>query len=290
MPTNTTALYGVFAATGTQGGSTAKALLEKGARVRALVRRPDSDEAKALAAQGAEVVLADLDRPETLAPAMQGLSALWFMTTMTAEEGAGAELPMGKALGDAAVQAGVGRIVFSSVGGAERDSGVPHFDSKYEVEKYLQGLDLPVTVVRPVFFMENLPYMAAAENDEIVLRLPLPDGIPLQMVAVRDIGRVAATALVDSGAVQGGAVEIAGDELTGSQIAAALGQAAGTSARYEALPVEVMAEQPDTQAMFAWFAELPAYQADFEATQTLAGGSQDLPTWLTATGWQPTAS
>lgn len=290
MSTDTTALYGVFAATGKQGGSTAKALLEKGARVRALVRRPDSEEAKALAARGAEVVLADLDRPETLAPAMDGLSALWFMTTMTAEEGADAELPMAKALGDAAVQAGVGRIVFSSVGGAERDSGVPHFDSKYEAEKYLQGLDLPVTVVRPVFFMENLPYMAAAENDEIVLRLPLPDGIPLQMVAVDDIGRVAATALLDPGAVQGGAVEIAGDELTGSQIAAALGQAAGTSARYEALPVEVMAEQPDAQAMFAWFAELPAYQANFEATQTLAGGAQDLPTWLSATGWQPTAS
>lgn len=289
MSTDNNAVYGVFAATGQQGGATAEALLERGAWVRALVRRPDSEQAQALASRGAEVVLADLDRPETLVPAMQGLTGLWFMTTMTAEAGAEAEFPMGKALADAAVDAGVERIVFSSVGGAERDSGVPHFESKYRVEQYLQGLEVPVTVVRPVYFMENLPHMAAVENGELVVRQPLPDGIPLQMVAVRDIGRVAATALTDPDSVPGGAVEIAGDELTGTQIAAALGQAAGLPARYEALPLQVLDKQPDARAMFAWFADLPAYQADLKATATLADGTLDLAGWVAETGWQPTA-
>src|SRR5699024_3000433 len=214
-PDMSTEIYGVFAATGKQGGAVAEALLERGKKVRALVRRPDSEPASALAARGAEVVVADVDRPETLVPAMRGVDALWFMTTMTPELGAAAEPPMGRALADAAVDAGVARIVFSSVGGADRDSGVPHFDSKWEVEQHLAGLDLDVTVIRPVFFMDNLPSMADLDEEEVVLRMPLPDGIPLQMIAVSDIGRIAATLLTDPSATSGGAVEIAGDELTG---------------------------------------------------------------------------
>lgn len=280
-----TEIYGVFAATGKQGGSVAVALLERGETVRALVRRSDSERARELAARGAEVVVADVDRPETLAPAMRGLNALWFMTTMTSELGAAAEMPMGRALAEAAVDAGVDRIVFSSVGGAERETGVPHFDSKREVEKHLAGLDLDVTVIRPVFFMDNLPFMTDRDGDEAVLRMPLPDGIPLQMVSVRDIGRVAAKALIEPGAVSGGAVEIAGDELTGGQIGALLGEALGRGARYEALPLEVLGEDADARAMFAWFANLPAYRADFAATDSLAAGSSDLRGWLASTGW-----
>ena len=122
-------------------------------------------------------------------------------------------------------------------------------------------------MVRPVFFMENLQFMADIEGEEVVSRMPLPDQIPLQMVSVRDVGQSAAAALIDPHSVAGGAVKIAGDELTGSQIAAAIGEAAGKPGRYEALPLEVMADQLDAQAMFAWFTELPAYRADFPATR-----------------------
>ena len=280
MSANSTELYGVFAATGKQGSATAEALLEQGARVRALVRRTDSQQARDLEARGAEVVLADLDRPETLRPAMEGLDALWFMTTMNTPAGPAGEPPMAKALGDAAVEAGVRRLVFSSVDGAERKSSVPHFDSKYDAEQYLRELPVGLTVVRPVFFMENLPYLSAVEDGETVLRMPLPDGIPLQMVAVRDVGRVAAAALLDPSVVPGGALGIAGDELTGSEIANVLGAAAGRPGRYEALPLESLEGQTDSQAMFRWFGELPAYQGDFEATNTLAGGALDLDGWL----------
>ncbi len=289
MPANNTAentkLYGVFAATGKQGSATAEALLEQGARVRALVRRTDSEEARDLAARGAEVVLADLDQPQTLRPAMDGVDALWFMTTMNTPDGPAGEPLMAKALGDAAVEAGVGRLVFSSVDGAERNSGIPHFDSKYDAEQYLRQLPIGLTVVRPVFFMENLPWLTAVEEGEAVVRMALPDGIPLQMVAVRDVGRAAAAALLDPEAVPGATVGIAGDELTGSGIAAAVGAAAGMPGRYEALPLDAL--EGDSQAMFRWFGRLPAYQADFEATGTLTGGALDLAGWLAETGWKP---
>lgn len=283
----TGAVHGVFAATGRQGSATADALLERGVRVRALVRRPQSAKARALAERGAEVVYSDLDHPDTLAPAMEGLDALWFMTTMTGDDGPGGEIAMGRALADAAVRSGVGRVVFSSVGGAERDSGVPHFDSKYEVEKYLAGLDLPVTVVRPVFFLENLPYMTSVEGDRVVVRMAIPEDVPLQMIAARDIGRAAATVLVEPDSVAGDSVEIGGVELRGEQIAAEIGAGIGKSGHYEALSLDTHAGDHDSHAMFAWFSDLPAYQADFQATAALTGGTLDLPGWMAATGWQP---
>lgn len=126
-------------------------------------------------------------------------------------------------------------VVFNSISGAERDSGVSHFESKRRVEKHLRRSDLRATVVRPVAFMENFAILApSVEDGEIVLRMPLPDGVRPKLIAVRDIGLVAASILLGTADVPGGAVEVGGDELAGSQIAAAFGAHAGLPARYEA--------------------------------------------------------
>jgi uncharacterized protein YbjT (DUF2867 family) len=127
------------------------------------------------------------------------------------------------------------------------------------------------------------------EGDELVLRLPVPDGIKLQTVAVRDIGVVAAAALLDPAAVPA-AIEIAGDELTGSEIAATFGAHVGLSARYEALPVEVLNGQDDLQKMFRWFADTPAYQADIAAVRRIDPDLWNLKTWLQATNYSLAAS
>lgn len=278
----------VFGATGNQGGSVVNALLAQGAPVRALVRRPDSEKARALADRGAELAYADVGDPASLTRALKGVDALFYMTTL-AEDQQGSmdgETAQGITLADAAAEAGVRHVVFSSVGGAERQSGVPHFESKRRVEEHLAGLGISVTTIRPVLFMDNFMFMGPSlENGEIVVRLPLPDGIPLQMIAVRDIGTVAAAALLDPGTVGGSTIEIAGDERTGSQIAAAFGEHAGRKARYEALPIQVLDGQDDMQKMFTWFAETPAYQADMSGTRAIVPDVLDLPGWLAATGW-----
>ena len=111
--------------------------------------------------------------------------------------------------------------------------------------------------------------------------------IRLQMVAVRDIGQISAAFLLGAAEAPGGAIEIAGDERTGSQIAAAFGEHAGLPARYEALPLPVLGDDADTQAMFRWFAETPAYQADIRAAKAIEPSAWDLPTWLRSTGWMP---
>jgi uncharacterized protein YbjT (DUF2867 family) len=283
-------VFAVVGATGQQGGATTRALLTAGARVRALVRDPQAAQAQAIQQQGAELVRADLDDPASLRAAFSSVDGVYAMTTSYAQRGTAGEIEQGKAMGDAALAAGVPHVVYSSVGGAERHTGIAHFESKRRVEDHLTSLGLSTTFVRPVFFMENFVryFTPQTEAGTLVVRLPLPPGIPLQLIATDDIGSVAAAALLDPARV-GPSIEIAGDERTGEQIAAVYGDQASLPARYEPIPLEALANDPDQQAMFAWFVKLPAYQADFAATKRLAPAVQDLATWLArhrpASGW-----
>lgn len=288
MSTQPSGTIAVFGGTGQQGGSVVDSLLSRGAHVRALVRSTGSDRARALADRGVELARVEIGDAASLAAALQGVDAFFFMTTpeghtLSDIEG---ETRQGVALVDAAAEAAVPQVVYSSVGGAERDSGIPHFESKRRVEEHLQKSGLRATLVRPVAFMDNFAFMGpSVENGEIVLRMPLPDDIPLQMIAVRDIGQISATFLLGAAEAPGGAIEIAGDERTGSQIAAAFGEHAGLPARYEALPLQVLGDDSDSQAMFRWFAETPAYQADIRAVKAIEPSAWDLPTWLRSGGW-----
>lgn len=276
----------VVGATGQQGGAVARTLLGEGVTMRALVRDPAKPAAQALAAAGAQLAIADFDDPETLRAAFDGVSRVFAMTTMESGRGTSGETADGIAIADAAHAASVQHLVYSSVGGAERHTGVPHFESKRRVEQHIESIGLPATFVRPTFFYENLIRQPPApENGTIVLRLPLADGIPLQMVAVEDIAAVAAAVLIDPSCVPAGAVEIAGDELTGSQIAATFGRQAAMPARYEPLPLEAVADD-DLRAMFAWFAKPPSYQANRALTAQLDPHVQTLEQWL-ARHWTP---
>ncbi|MFJ5986219.1 NmrA/HSCARG family protein [Lentzea sp. NPDC092896] len=290
MSTQASGTIAVFGGTGKQGGSVVDALLSRGAQVRALVRDPGSDRARALAGRGVELARVEIGDAASLSAGLEDVDAFFFMTTPEGHTLADidGETRQGIALVDAAVTATVPHVVFSSVGGAERDSGVPHFESKRRVEEHLQRSGLRATIVRPVAFMDNFAFMGPnVEIGEIVLRWPLPDHIPLQLVAVRDIGQISASLLLGTAQAPGGTIEIAGDSRTGGEIAAAFGEHLGLPARYEGLPLQVLADNPDSQAMFRWFAETPAYQADLEAVRTIEPSTWDLPTWLRTTGWAP---
>jgi len=293
MTTTTTRTIAVAGATGAQGGAVVDALLDRGARVRALVRSSESERARNLASRGVEVVQIDTKEPASLTSALREVDAFFFMTTPYGQSQStdiDGEIQQGVDFAEAATGAQVPHVVFSSVGGAERNSGVPHFESKRRIEKHLAERGLRATIIRPVFFMDNFLSMApTVENNELVLRLPVPDGIKLQTIATRDIGVVAAAALLDPAALPA-EIEIAGDELTGSEIAAAFGAHVGLSARYEALPVEVLDGQDDLQKMFRWFAETPAYQADIAAVRRIDPDLWNLQAWLQATNYSPASS
>ncbi|MCQ4200042.1 NmrA family NAD(P)-binding protein [Streptomyces coelicoflavus] len=287
MSAHTTGTVAVFGATGQQGGAVVDALLDHKARVRALVRNPQSDRAQALAARGVELAAVRADDPASLAAALAAVKGFYFMTPeANSLEEVEAEIRIGTMLVDAAVEAGVPHVVFNSVFGADRESGVPHHDSKHSIEEYLRKSGLRASMVRATAFMENFASVMASslEHGEIVLRLPLPEDVPLKMISVRDIGRVAAALLLGTAQAPGGVVELVGDELMGPQIAAAFGARAGLPARYEAHPLSVLPNDLD-RVMFREFAEAAGFPADLSAVRAIEPATLDLAEWIRATGW-----
>lgn len=271
----------VVGATGHQGSATVDALLERGLAVRALTRRIDSDAATALAARGVEVVQADLSDPASIEAAFDGAAAAFGVTNFMGY-GIEGEVAQGKVIGDAAKATGLPLLVFSSVGGADRNTGVPHFESKWRIEEYLRELELPLNVVRPVFFMDNLLELHMLGRDEHgpAVRLPLPEDVPLQTIASRDIGKVAA-ALIAEGELGAVPIEIAGDQTTGKDLTKLVGQLAGEPAHFIQMPLEAMGDDDDIIRMFTWFVEkAPAFEADFDRTRALVPDLEDLPTFL----------
>src|SRR5829696_2881793 len=152
--TNTDRLILVTGATGQQGGAAARHLLANGWRVRGLTRNPASDKAQALVALGAEVVEGDLYDRTSVDTALQGAYGVFSVQNFWLPDvGAEGEVRQGQLLADAAHAAGIKHFVYTSVGGAERATGIPHFDSKWAIEQHIAALGLPATVLRPVFFM-----------------------------------------------------------------------------------------------------------------------------------------
>jgi uncharacterized protein YbjT (DUF2867 family) len=262
----------------------ARSLLSQGAPVRALVRDPEADGARALADLGAALTTADLEDQASLRAAFTDVAAVFAMASPTAERGADGEAEHGMAIADAALASGVPHVVYSSVGGAERHTGIPHFESKHRIEDHLLQLSVPTTFVRPVFFMDNfVRFMPPTlEDGTLVLGLPMPGDIALQVIAAADVAAVAALALLAPDRIPGGAIEIAGDELTGERMAAAFGERRGLPARFESLPADALDD--DQRAMFAWFSHPPAYQADLAATQRLHPQVMTFDQWLKTTG------
>ncbi len=250
----------VVGATGRQGGAVVRHLRKDDWQIRALTRNRQKAEAQALAAQGVAVYQGDMDEPETLPPALAGVWGVYGVQNAW-EVGVEREVAEGKALIDAAKAAGAEFFVYSSVGGAERQTGIPHFESKWQIERHLRASGLAHAVIRPVFFMENL----LASKEEILAgtwAFGMPEEVPLQMIAVDDIGAFVARAFHDPERWQGRALELAGDELTGPEVCAKLSAALGRTVRYQPIPIEEIAQQNEDWAiMLRWFGE-HGYEAD----------------------------
>jgi uncharacterized protein YbjT (DUF2867 family) len=268
----------VIGATGQQGGAVIDALLKQRIQIRAVTRNPNGDKARTLVQRGVEVVCADLEEVDSVRAAFDGAAAAFAMTTHDGLDGPKREVAHGQVIAAAAAAAGLPFLVYSSVGGVDRDSGVPHFESKHQIEKVLLQ-SVPVTFVRPTFFMETLRLMIRREDGRVTIAMPLAGDVAVQMISVRDIGRVAAALLLMGDPVVA-PVEIAGDELTGEQIAERLAHRLGSPTTYVQLPLDVLGDDEDLKTMFGWLARLPTYQADFARTRELVGGVEDLSRWL----------
>src|ERR1700732_4886630 len=161
----------VIGGTGKQGGAVVKSLLERGHEVRAVTRSCDSAKARELANAGVTLVRASPEAAAALTRVLEGATSLFAMTPQL-EGGTQAETRQGISAADAAKAAGV-HIVFTSAGSANRQTGIPHFDSKYEVEGHIAKIGVRATVLAPVYFMENL-YFGKEQLQKGTHAPPLP--------------------------------------------------------------------------------------------------------------------
>lgn len=273
----------VTGATGTQGGAVTEALLSRGMRVRALVRDPSSNKAQAWAGRGVELIRGDLNDEASVATAASGVDSVFINTTPFARGvGIDKEIAQGRTIVRALETAKVEHIVYSSVSDANRNTGVPHFDSKWDAEKHLAKSGLPVTVTAPVYFADNvlmgwnIPDLEAGR-----FRQALPPHRKLQVVSVRDIGRFNAAVIERGSQLAGQRINYAGDELTPTQMAESLSRHTGRTIEFEPQPIdEVRAMSEDMALMFEWFDRV-GYTAD------LAGLRAEFPEveWMSFDDW-----
>ena len=278
----------VSGATGQQGGSVARNLLQRGFGVRALTRDPDKPEAKELAGLGAEVVSGDLEDASSIERVLDGVHGV-FSVQQFFEAGYEGEVRQGVRLADAAKSAGVEHYVYSSVGSAHRETGIPHFESKWEVEEHVRGSGVSYTVLRPVFFMQNWEFM----REPILggtLPQPLDPDRPLQMLAVEDIGVFVAMAFENPDEWIGREVDLAGDEMAMLEIADTFSRVIGRQVDYVQVPWEGFEEQMGEEAtvMYRWFNDY-GYEADIAALEKEHPGLLSLEQYLRGHGWENAA-
>lgn len=269
----------VTGATGKQGGAVARHLLRKGWSVRALTRSPEKEEAVTLLKNGAQIIKGDLEDTTSLQKALKSVYGVYSVQNSW-EHGVAKEVQQGKVLAEEAKRAGVAHFVYSSVGSAHRATGIPHFESKWQIEQFIRSSGLRATIFRPVFFMDNLlmPDTLSAVGDGTLPMGTDPD-TPLQMIAVDDIGAFVQLAFDNPDEFIGKEIDIAGDELTGPQTAGVLEQVLNKPIAYRQTPIEqIRSFSSDYAVMTEWF-NTKGYEADIPALRKMHPALMTFEKW-----------
>jgi uncharacterized protein YbjT (DUF2867 family) len=205
-------LVAVTGATGRQGGAVARHLLADGWRVRALTRRPEAPPARRVAALGAEVVRADMANREELVAAFRDAYGV-FSVQNPMISGLDAEVVQGRNVADAAERVGVQHVVYGSAGVGVTGTGVGSWESKHEVEAHMPALRLPLTVLRPMAFMELMTdrgFFPPVSTWHVMPRLMGADR-PVPWISVDDLGAIAAQAFANPDRFVGAELELVAD-------------------------------------------------------------------------------
>jgi uncharacterized protein YbjT (DUF2867 family) len=252
-------IIAVVGATGAQGGGLARAILADrngGFGVRAITRKPESEKAQALKNAGAEVVAADADDPSSIRRAFTGAFGAFCLTNFWEHFSPERELTQARNQAQAAKDAGLQHVIWSTLEDTRKwvpleddrmptlmgKYKVPHFDAKGEADGIFRELGVPTTFLLTSFYWDNLIYFGAGpqRGPDGVLAVTFPlDDKPLSSIAVEDIGKCAYGIFKRGREFINRTVGIAGEHLTGAQMARQLTQALGQEVRYNSVPPEV---------------------------------------------------
>jgi len=254
-----TKLIAIVGATGAQGGGLARAILADpagGFAVRALTRDPSSEKATALAAQGAEVVRADIDDEVSVRSAFEGAYGAFCVTNFWEHFSGEKEIVQAGNMARAAKSAGLKHVIWSTFEDSRRwipltDDRMPtlqgrfkvaHFDAKSEADHFFTDLGVPTTLMLTSAYWENFIYFGwgpqRGEDGVLAVTFPMGDK-KLPSIAAEDIGKAAYGIFKAGEEFIGGTVGIAGEHLTGAEIATSLTKALGEEVRYNDVPADV---------------------------------------------------
>jgi len=276
-------IIAVVGATGAQGGGLVRAILSepKGEyTARALTRDVNSDKARALASQGAEVVAADIDDVQSVKRAFKGAHGAYCVTFYWAHYKPEKELAEASAMAKAAREAGVEHVIWSTLEDTRKwvplsdnrmptlmgKYKVPHFDGKGEADHIFTELRLPTTFLLTSFYWENFIHFGMGPkkgaDGKLAFAMPMGDK-RLPAIASEDIGRCAYGIFKKGRELIGKTVGISGEQLTGSQMATALTRALGQEIRYNDV-------SPETYRAFGFpgaddLGNMFQFKRDFEA-------------------------
>ena len=251
-------IIAVVGATGAQGGGMVRAILgdpNGGFAARALTRDVNSEKARALAQQGAEVVAADVDDPESLKKAFAGAYGAFCVTFYWAHLSPEKELAEAASMAQAAKHAGLEHVIWSTLEDTRQwvplsdnrmptlmgKYKVPHLDAKGEANHLFTELGLPVTLLLTSFYWDNFIYFGSGPkkgpDGKLAITFPMDDK-KLPGIAAEDIGKCAYGIFKRGPEFIGKTVGISGENLTGAQMAAAFSKALGEEVRYNAVTPE----------------------------------------------------
>lgn len=285
-------LITVFGATGNQGGAVARALLDKGYKVRAVTRNPDNANAKALQGLGAELVqVKDMEDAASLEAAIKGAYGVFLVTNFwgllgeNPETAYDREIAQGKAVADVSKKLDVKHLVFSGLELVKDIIGkpCPHFDGKGIVEKYLDEIGVPNTSTRYPFYYENFIGFAPQKNDDGTYSMAWPMKGAMDAVSVADGGPAVAAIFDNPDEYIGKKVGFSGDKMTMSEYAAIISKVTGKTLKYNEVPYEVFAKFPfpgaDDLAVMFEFYDIGNPHRDIEKTRKLNPATLSFQQW-----------
>ena len=301
-------IIAVVGATGAQGGGLVRAILaDKSGEftARAVTRNVNSDKAKELAKLGAEVVSADLDNVESLKNAFKGAYGAFCVTAFWEHFSAEKELAQAKSMADAAKAAGVKHVIWSTLEDTRKwvplnddrmptlhgKYKVPHFDGKGEANQFFTQAGVPTTFLLTSFYWDNFIYfgMGPKKDQSGTLAITMPMGDKkLPGIAAADIGKCALGVFKQPQEYIGKTVGIAGEHLTGSQMASAFAKAVGSDVKYNAVEPEVyrgfgFPGADDLGNMFQFKRDFEGYfvgARDLKVARSLNPSLQSFDKWL----------
>lgn len=278
---NSDKLIVVIGATGSQGGAVTRHLLKKGFKIRAFVRDGSKPAAAELKNKGVEIYEGNLEDINALNKAYKGAYGVFSVQNFWIH-GYDKEVMQGKNAAKAAKEAGVKHFVYSSVASSDQNTGLVHFDSKWEIEKYIHTLNIPYTIVKPVFFMENFHgwFKPAEADGKYSINLAMHKETKLQMIAVDDIGAIVAVIFENPEKYMNKTIELAGDEPEMQKVTDEFSKKLGKPVSFNEIPLDVLrANSKEMADMFEWFMNV-GYKANIDEIRKIHPGLKNFSKWL----------